>query len=101
MTSGGALELIDEFRTSLITSKGIQGVVPRGSGGGNRRSSAYGVNLRFCGSCGHGHGETMTSIESNILKRPTLTKSTSSSSRDNRGNQIAPRDDGKSPRGQD
>ena len=35
------------------------------------------------------------------LKRPTLTKSASCSSRDNRGGLVAPRDDGKSPRGQD
>ena len=35
------------------------------------------------------------------LKRPTLTKSASCSSRDNRSDLVAPRDDGKSPRGQD
>ena len=35
------------------------------------------------------------------VKRPTLTKSASCSSRDNRENLVAPRDDGKSPRGQD
>ena len=35
------------------------------------------------------------------LKRPTLTKSASSSSSDNRVDLVAPRDDGKSPRGQD
>ena len=68
--SGEALELVNEFRTLPITSKGIQGVVSRGSGGGNRRSSTYGASLRSCGSCGHGCGETMTSIESNILLRP-------------------------------
>ena len=32
------------------------------------------------------------------MKRPTLTKSTSSSTSDNSSDQIAPRDDGKSPR---
>ena len=35
------------------------------------------------------------------LKRPTLTKSASSSSSDNRVDLVASRDDGKSPRGQD
>ena len=35
------------------------------------------------------------------MKRPTLTKSASSSSSDNREDLVAPRDDGKSPRGQD
>ena len=36
-----------------------------------------------------------------MVKWPTLTKSTSSSSSDNRSDLVAPRDDGKSPRGQD
>ena len=36
-----------------------------------------------------------------ILKWPTLTKSASSSSSDNRVDLVASRDDGKSPRGQD
>ena len=36
-----------------------------------------------------------------FLKRPTLTKSASSSSSNNSDNQVAPRDNGKSPRGQD
>ena len=39
--------------------------------------------------------------ETHLLKQPTLTKSASSSSSDNRGRLVAPRDDGKSPRGQD
>ena len=36
-----------------------------------------------------------------ILKQPTLTKSASCSSSNNRDDLVAPRDDGKSPRGQD
>ena len=35
------------------------------------------------------------------MKRPTLTKSARSSSSDNKSGLVAPRDDGKSPRGQD
>ena len=51
---------------------------------------------------GYQQGHT-TYGEANVLllKWPTLTKSASSSSSDNRGDQVAPRDDGKSPRGQD
>ena len=36
-----------------------------------------------------------------MMKRPTLTKSTRSSSSDNKSGLVVPRDDGKSPRGQD
>ena len=54
MTSGEALKLVDEFRALLITSTSIQGVVPRRSGGSNRRSSADGASLESCSSCGHG-----------------------------------------------
>ena len=69
LMSREALELLDEFGTSLITSKSIQEVVPRRSGEGNRRGSTNGASLESCGFCGHGWGETMTSIESNILLR--------------------------------
>ena len=34
------------------------------------------------------------------MKQPTLTKSARGSSSDNKGRLVAPRDDGKSPRGQ-
>ena len=54
MTSGEALELVDEFGTSPITSKSIQRVVPRRGRRSNRRSSADGASLGSCGSCSHG-----------------------------------------------
>ena len=52
--SGEALELVNKFRTSLITSKSIQRVVPRRGGRSNRRSSTDGASLGSCSSCGHG-----------------------------------------------
>ena len=54
MTSGEALELVEKFRASPITSKSIQGVVPRRSGGSNRRSNTDGASLGSCSSYGHG-----------------------------------------------
>ena len=62
------------------------------------------MNFLYKGSTGFSPIASLSSHFSSqrqILKQPTLTKSASYSSRDNRGNQVAPRDDGKSPRGQD
>ena len=60
-------------------------------------SAVNNVSVFSCWSCFY-EWSTTSSI---WMKRPTLTKSTSSSSSDKWSGLVAPRDDGKSPRGQD
>jgi hypothetical protein len=70
--SGETLELVDEFWTSLITSKDREWVISRRWWG----VGANGTRLRSGGSCSHGI-ETITCVSFNILLRPGLLRGNS------------------------